>query len=190
MLPTTAAADIRTSWRKVRLWCLNGTIVLLLALMILQGMPLNMNAANGGARYIADWLGIGHETWNMYAPEPDRQNHRLTAEIMSDDSHVLATWSTPRWTDLSPVERFRQHRWTEYFDHVWMNDHNACWRVLAQHIYRTTKVPYEGEGNQPRQVRLIRESHLLAEPTGNRWPKPMPPTDYNDSWILSIEPLP
>ena len=191
-MPTvkSAAADLLAEWRKVRLWLVNGAIVLLLFLMILQGMPLNMNEAVGGARYIADWLGIGHETWSMFAPEPDRQNHRLTAEIMSDDSHVLATWSTPHWPDWSPLERFRKHRWTEYYDNVWMENNRACWPVLARHIYRTTKIPYEGDDNQPRQVRLIRESNLLPEPTGTRWPKAVPPKEYNDSWILSIEPLP
>ena len=183
------AAGFHVDWRKVRLWVVNGFIVLLLAIMILQGMPLNMNAAIGGARYTAAWLGISHENWSMYAPEPDRQNHRLTAEIMSDDNHVLATWSTPHWPDWSPLTRFRKHRWTEYYDNVWMNDNSACWPFLARHIYRTSKLPYTGE-DKPRQVRIIRESNLLPEPTGSRWPKAAPPEAYNDSWILSIEPLP
>jgi hypothetical protein len=168
---------------------INGGIVLLLGLMVLQGMPLNMNAANGGARYIADWLGIGHETWNLYAPEPDRQNHRLTAEIMSDENYVLAHWSSPHWPDLSPAQRFRMHRWTEYYDNVWMNDHSACWSPLSRHIYRTAKIP-PAEDNQPRQVRLIREWNFLPEPKGDRWPKPVPPETYTDSHVLHIEPLP
>jgi hypothetical protein len=185
-----STADCWALGRKVRLAFINGMIALLLVLMVLQGMPLNMNAVVVKARYVADWLGIGHGGWNMFAPEPDRQNHRLTAEVMADDSYVLVTWSSPYWPELSPLTRFRMHRWSEYFDHVWMNDNSACWPVLARYVANTAKIPYEGDDNRPRQVRLIRESHILPEPTGSRWPKPQPPAEYNDSWILSIEPLP
>lgn len=185
---TSTTAAWHVEWRRVQLWLVNGLIGLLLGLMILQGLPLNMNASIGGARYIADWLGIGHDSWGMFAPEPDRQNHRLIAEITSDDNHVLATWSTPYWPDWSPTRRFRKHRWTEFYDNVWTNDNSACWPVLARHIYRTTKFPPGGE-NQPRQVRIIRESNLLPEPQGTRWPKAVPPAAYSDNYVLHIEPL-
>lgn len=190
-MPTIdVAAATRLDWRKVRTWVVNGTIVLLLALMILQGMPLNMNAAIGGARYTADWLGIGHDSWGMFAPEVDRQNHRLIGEIMADDGHVIVRWSTPHWPDGSTLQRFRKHRWTEYYDNVWMENNQAGWPFLARHIYRTAEIPYEGEDNQPRQVRLIKEYNWFPEPKGDRWPKAEPPEAYDQSWVLKTEPLP
>ncbi len=168
----------------------NGLIGLVLALMLLQGLPLNMQAATNSARYLGDWLGIGHETWNMYAPDPDRQNHRLTAEIMSSDEHVIASWSTPKWPMLSAAERFRLHRWSEYYDHVWMNNNADCWPALARHVVNTTPRQSSPDVEPPRQVRLIAETKLLKAPEGNTWPAPIPPEGYDDRWVLKIEPLP
>gem|GEM_PF-6554765 len=189
-MPTPPTATGRSDhWLQLRRRCINGMAAILFALMVLQGMPLNINAASYAARWLCDWVGAGHYGWSMFAPDPDRQNHRISAEIMDSDDHVLATWSMPRWPEHSSLVRFRQHRWNEYYDNVWMNHHSRCWPALAQHIVRTTK---RSPGNEaaPKQVRLIAETKTLSIPSGSRWPKPGPPEGYDDRWVLSIEPLP
>lgn len=188
IMPTRSALP-QNRWLLIRRVGVNCCVAFLIGLMLLQGLPLNMNAATSGAKWIGDWLGVGHLGWSMFAPFPDRQNHRVTAEIMDTDDHVLQTWSMPRWPDHSSAERFRKHRWAEYYDNVWMNHNSNCWPALAQHIVRTSKLP-PGLEAPPRQVRLIAETKTLPEPKGNRWPKPGPPEGYDDRWVLSIEPLP
>ena len=180
----------------LRRWIQNIAIIALLCLMVLQGMPLNMNAANYSARWLADWMGCGHGGWGMFAPEPDRTNHRVSAEIMDSDDHVLATWTMPSWKKQTSLQRFRNHRWNEYYDNVWLNHHAGCWPKLAEHIVRTTKLPPVSEA-PPQQVRLIAETKFLTDPRGKpgdpppaRWPKPVPPEGYDDRWVLSIEQLP
>lgn len=187
LMPTHSALQNR--WLLIRRVGVNVFVAFLLGLMCLQGLPLNMNAATNSAKWLGDWLGVGHLGWSMFAPFPDRQNHRVTAEIMDSDDHVLQTWAMPRWPDHSAAERFRKHRWAEYYDNVWMNNNSNCWPALAQHIVRTSKLP-RGLEAPPRQVRLIAETKTLPEPKGNHWPKPGPPEGYDDRWVLSIEPLP
>lgn len=161
-----------------------------LGVMLLQGLPLNMPAATNGTRWAADWLGIGHPPWNMYAPVPDRQNNRLAAEIMNDEDQVIAHWSAPEWEKLSAGRRFSLHRWSEYYDHVWTIDNAHCWPALAQHINNRALKPDQAANGSARQVRLIMQQQLLAPPAGNRWPPPVPPEGYDERWVLSNEPLP
>ncbi|WP_425614730.1 hypothetical protein NA78x_004605 [Anatilimnocola sp. NA78] len=177
------------SMTKARTMAGNLVIVFLLVLMLQQGMPLAMPAATLHARYAADWLGIGHQPWNMYAPTPDQQNHRLSAQIMSSNEHVIATWHSPAWRDKSTWQRFWGHRWTEYYDNIWMNHHADLWPALAQHVVRDAKLKYSPD-DLPRQVKLIAETKSLSSPSGSRWPAPIPPEDYDDNWVLAIEPLP
>lgn len=175
-------------WRQWRRRGVSCVVAFLFLLMVLQGMPLNMNAATYAAHWLADWMGAGHYSWSMFAPNPDAQNHRISAEIMDSDDHVLAHWSMPRWPEHSSAYRFRKHRWAEYYDNVWRNNNQRCWPALAQHIVRTSKLP-PGNEAPPQSVKLIAETKTLAEPKGNRWPKPGPPEGYDDRWVLSNEPL-
>lgn len=180
----------RTTLTKVRTVLLNGFISVLLVLMLLQGLPLNMPAATVHCRYVADWIGIGHQPWNMYAPFPDSQNHRLTAQLMSSDEHVVATWTSPEWRKQSTYERFWGHRWAEYYDHVWMNHNADLWPALAQHIVKETPLESSEDPEPLKQVKLIAETKSLSPPAGAHWPRPIPPEGYDDNWVLSIEPLP
>jgi hypothetical protein len=173
-------------WPRCKRWLVNGLIVLLLGFAIVQGMPLKMQAATNRVRWLADLVGIGHEEWNMYAPSPDRQNHRVSAEVLSSFEHVAGRWSMPNWRGLSTAERFRLHRWSEYYDHVWLNYNSLCWPALAQRVVRETNVPPDEE---LRQVKLMVESKSFPPPTGNRWPPPVPPDGYDDKWVLWIEQL-
>ncbi|QDU29154.1 hypothetical protein ETAA8_42610 [Anatilimnocola aggregata] len=178
----------------LRYAAINGLIAVFILLMVLQGMPLNMPAATVHARLTADWLGIGSGAWDMYAPVPDRQNHRLSAELMSSESHVVARWSSPEWRKQSAYQRFWGHRWAEYYDNVWGNNNAALWPALAQHVadqHAVNSALGKVQDDEPlRQVKLIAETKGLAPPAGERWPKPVPPEGYDDNWVLSIEPLP
>jgi hypothetical protein len=176
--------------RRLANWLTNGLILMALGLMLLQGLPLNMPGATLRARYLADWLGIGHQPWDMYAPVPDSQNHRIVAELLDGNDHVVARWHSPEWRKQAAMQRFWGHRWTEYYDNVWWNSNDYLWNRLAQHVAAETRIqPYDPD-QRPTQVKLIAEVQSLAAPVGNRWPRPVPPDDYNDNWVLSIEPLP
>ncbi|WP_254507807.1 hypothetical protein [Anatilimnocola floriformis] len=185
---TAEPSQTAQRWLRLRRRGVCGLVVFLVALMVLQGAPLNINAASYAARWLADWMGAGHYGWSMFAPTPDAQNHRISAEIMDSDDHVLAKWSMPHWPEHSSATRFRKHRWAEYYDNVWMNSNNRCWPALAQHIVNTAKLPPGGEA-PPKFVKLIAETKTLPAPTGNRWPKPGAPEGYDDRWVLSNEPL-
>ena len=197
IMPTQPAAAMHRDWLvRLRRRCVNVLVGILFLMMLLQGMPLNMNAATNGVKWLGDWVGAGHYGWSMFAPDPDRQNHRISAEVMDSDDHVLAEWKMPDWRELSSAERFRLHRWNEYYDNVWMNQNNRCWPALAQHVVRSTKLPPALEA-PPQQVRLIAETKTIphprskpGEPPAKRWPKPGPPEGYDDRWVLSIEQLP
>jgi len=176
-------------WHRARRWLANGLIVLLLGGALIQGLPLKLAATSNRVHWIADWAGIGHEEWNMFAPEPDHQNHRVTAEVMSSFEHVAGHWSMPRWRELSLAEHFRQHRWNEYYDHVWLNNNQVCWPALAQHALRNAKYETSPAEEPPKQVKLLVESVTFPVPTGDRWPPPIAPEKFDDKWVLWIEQL-
>jgi hypothetical protein len=170
-------------------WLINGLIGLLILFATVQGVPLKMNAAINRVRWVADLAGIGHQEWNMFAPVPDHQNHRLSAEIMSSFEHVAGQWTMPNWREYPPTRRFWMHRWSEYYDHVWANHNTVCWPALAQHALRSAKYSQAADDEPPRQVKLMVETVTFPRPSGDRWPPPVPPHTYDDKWILWIEQL-
>lgn len=183
-----------TTWSlilsRVRAWGVNTLIVLLVVAMLAQSLPLNMPATTLRVRYLADWIGIGHPPWDLYAPVPDHQNHRISAELIAGDDHVIARWHSPEWRKQSAAKRFCQHRWTEYYDNIWGINNAPLWPSLARYIVASTpQRPFDPD-ERPTQVKLIAETRVLSDPQGNRWPAPVPPEGYGDNWVLSIEPLP
>jgi hypothetical protein len=176
-------------WQRGRRWLVNALIVLLVAFMLIQGLPLKLSATSNRVHWLADWVGIGHEEWNMFAPMPDHQNHRVTAEVMSSFEHVAGRWSMPNWREFSTAERFRLHRWNEYYDHVWMNNNQVCWPALALHALRNAKYETSLTEDPPKQVKLMVETVTFPLPTGTRWPPPVPPEKFDDKWVLWIEQL-
>jgi hypothetical protein len=115
-----------------------------------------------------DKLGLWQGSWELFAPEPLRINTAIRADIKLADGTVL------KWTSQNPAtyslwEKFRNFRWSEYYDTVRLDDYGDAWPPLADWIAKD----YGSENNRVIRVRLYRSWVMLNEQTlANKEPFP------------------
>lgn len=106
-----------------------------------------------------DVTGLWQGTWQLFAPEPDKIDVRVTAEISYADGSTR-TWQSPDWRDTSSWQKFVNFRAMEYFDNVRDDDNAAAWGSLADFLART--VPAAGGSSiKPTKVKLARSWSLV-----------------------------
>ncbi len=106
-----------------------------------------------------DVTGLWQGTWQLFAPEADKIDIRVTAEIRYADGSTRS-WKSPDWRDLSRWQRFVNFREMEYYDAVRRNQNSPAWASLADYLART--VPAEGGSSiKPTKVTLARHWSLV-----------------------------
>lgn len=152
-------------WARLKRWTANGVIVVILALLIGDQMPLVPDRVRGWIVPVVNRLGIGQGPWSMFAP-PDRVNHRLRAEITLRDGRLL-TQPIADVQSLSPWQRFVGHRHSEYADNaiVTGRQYADVWDHLADHLARE----HASEGGGVAQVRIIVELSPVPPPGSGPW---------------------
>ena len=121
---------------------------------------------------ILDATGTWTGPWLMFAPEPDRTNHRIRAEIEYHDGRQVV-WRSPEWPELSCWRRFWLSRELEYVDALGgIADRSpeklALWSVLADHLAREQRTNLEPAG-APQSIRFIVEEAFIANPRVEGW---------------------
>ncbi|MES2920416.1 MAG: hypothetical protein V4819_02650 [Verrucomicrobiota bacterium] len=101
-----------------------------------------------------DVTGLWQGTWQLFAPNPDKIDIRMTAEITYADGSTRS-WESPDWRDMSSGQKFVNFRAMEYFDNVRRNDNSAAWGSLADYLARTIPAP-GGFSIRPTKVKLAR----------------------------------
>ncbi len=166
-----------SSWRRKGV---NILIAALLFAMLVQSIP-GLDVLGGATvDKVTQSLGVWQAHWNMFAPNPDRSNHRIQIEItyQNGKKHV---WNSPDWPKLSNSERFLNVRMVKWFDNLPETEpaRRSFTRYIAEK-YRDSPAPED----RPRSVRIIIKSHRFENPTGDRWPNRREPYELDDQYVL------
>ncbi len=112
-------------------------------------------------RRLKDWVhpflsatGLWQGSWQLFAPEVDKIDVRVTAEISYADGSVR-TWTSPDWRDMSAWEKFIHFREMEYFDSVRRDMNSGAWESLADFLARNVSAPGDSLA-KPTNIKLSR----------------------------------
>ena len=106
--------------------------------------------------------GLWQGPWRLYAPDVDDINLRLAAEIHFTDAAV-ASWSSPEWTEVSAVGKFRRARMMNYLNWILVADRDVEWDALCAYLARTTPHP-NGATAKVESVSLILRGARIPDP--------------------------
>lgn len=112
-----------------------------------------------------DVTGLWQGGWQLFAPEPDKLNSSLTAELVFADGEKVFL-NSPKWRELSAWQRLVRFREAEFVDGI-TTDWNSCaWPTYADYLRRTTPHP-NNKDLKATEVLLIRN-----------WVDIMPPNSF------------
>jgi hypothetical protein len=136
-------------------------ILAVAALIAIDATPTTCALHEGlkeGIDPLTDMTGLWQGSWQLFAPNVDKQNVRVEAEVLFSDG-TRARWRSPDWPRLSGWQRFVLFRHQEYYDNIRLERNRAVWPTLAQHIARTL-TPVQGEARAVRVTLLRRWSNI------------------------------
>lgn len=128
---------------------------------------------------VMDVTGLWQGPWNLFAPDVDKVNVRVSAEIVFSNGRKTF-WRSPDWERLSGWERFVAFRHQEYVDGVRLDDNAGAWTPLARYLART--VAPRGDG-RPTRVSLTRHWAEIPRPEAHPLPA-RPYTVFADSYVF------
>lgn len=134
-----------------------------------------------------DVTGLWMGGWQLFAPEPDKVNSYISAEVRFADDRATFIRS-PQWRKLSVLERFLNFREAEYFDHIRLDSNAAAWPALCEHWGNTTEHP---DGLDIPAKAIIVKRHWVVIPKPNKknlLQFPNPPT-CNRQYIIYAKEL-
>jgi hypothetical protein len=155
-------------------------IVGAIALFSIEGLPdlgpfhVRLRAAIRPLLYrTCTWTG----SWGFYAPDVDKTNTRVSAEILFDDGTV-SSWEQPDWPSLSGWQRFVRFKQLEYFDNVRLDTSRDAWPGLARALAAEAEAQRASSGGGARVVRVdLTRAWADIPPPG---PSGAPPGAYQD----------
>jgi hypothetical protein len=106
--------------------------------------------------------GLWQGPWRLYAPDVDKDNLRLKADLVFADQ-ATATWSSPDWSQLSPLQKFRHAREINYYNAILLADRQTAWDALCAYLARTVPHP-EGKAIAVVQVTLSLRGAKIPPP--------------------------
>ena len=109
---------------------------------------------------ILDIGGLWQGRWELFAPGPSQVNTALTAEIKLKDGTV-SHWSSPNPRDWDTWEKFRNFRWSEYFDTIRLDAYSDGWPAFTDWLVRDL----QEEGMEVVEIDLYRHLLLLDKDT-------------------------
>src|ERR1043166_4438597 len=84
--------------------------------------------------------GLWQGPWRLYAPDVDKDNLRLKADLVFADQAV-ATWSSPDWSQVSAPGKFRLARHINSYNAILLADREPAWDALCAYLARTVPHP-------------------------------------------------
>jgi hypothetical protein len=86
---------------------------------------------------LLDATGLWQGDWRLFAPEPRKVNVYVSATFIADG--VSLDWYSPRWTELSVVEKFFHVRHMKFYDAIRLDENRVAWSAFAD--YRLAQLP-------------------------------------------------
>ena len=112
------------------------------------------------------------QSWNMFAPYPDKLDVTLEARILYADGETRS-WYFPRMASMGYVRRYQEQRWRKIVEVATHGSTQVLWGSLARYAARVND--YDSQ-NRPVSVALFTHSRQIPAPG-----LPLPP--------LEVQPL-
>lgn len=129
------------------------------------------------------WIG----GWQLFAPEPDKVNSYLSAEVRFADGKA-AFIRSPQWRSLSASERFLNFRKAEYFDKIRLDNNAPAWPALCEYWGKTTDHP-DGLDIKAKEIILKRNWVVIPKPTPENLIQFPTPPKCNRNYIIYAKEL-
>jgi hypothetical protein len=172
---------------RIRLWAINTFIAAILAIVAIDALPQSPTALRVLIQPLVFAAGIVQGPWNLFAPEPDRVNRRMRAEIAYADG-TKVEWSTPAWRERSAQEMFLIHRQRSWWDRMISPDYASAWEPTCRYLARRNR-PNESVEIAGAKVRLIYHEAPVPPAEAKPWPSFRAPVPFDDGWLLTSETL-
>jgi hypothetical protein len=151
----------------LKTWFTNSLIALSLVLLLVQTCPGVPYWLSWRPQVLADATGTWQVKWNMFSPDPDRQNHRIRALIEYHDGEVVH-WQSPEWPDQSNWERFVGHRRSGYINAVQLPQFKEALPGLAHWLARTHR-HNDTQLGRPKLVQIFVDYYDIPDPRLRGW---------------------
>jgi hypothetical protein len=171
----------------LRLYAINALIAVILLIVVIDMLPQSPSAVRLAMMPISTRLGINQGQWTLFAPEPDRVNTRLKAEITYRDDE-RRQWIGPDWRAVSAWEKWTGHRRREWFDHIALQTGAPAWEPWCRYLARTQRPDLE-YADHGAEVRVIYREASIPPAECRPWPSIREPAKFDDGWVLTIEKL-
>lgn len=109
-----------------------------------------------------DVTGLWQGGWTLFAPDPDKINVAVQADITFSDGRET-TWRSPVWRSMSTWQRFLRFREAEFIDNVRRDGNSCVWPSFANYLGRNVSHPDNPE-LKPTKIVLTRDWFLIPPP--------------------------
>jgi hypothetical protein len=157
-------------------------IVGFLALALIDGLPATgtyHQRAKDAVDPLLDAAGLW-QNWQLFAPDVDKINVRVSAELLLDDGSTLR-FRSPDWHLMPAWRRFLEFRHMEYFDNIRLDVNSGGWDGLASFLARTTPVP---PGRSVDVVTLTREWAEVPPPQPATFVPAVPYVNFHGRFLF------
>jgi hypothetical protein len=151
----------------------NMLIALWLLLVVSDVSGLSPAPVRRRLDYLLHMMGVWQGRWSMFAPEPDRSNHRLCI-VLRDAAGQERAWHSPEWKQQHWRQRFLGSRWTEYIDNL--PDNEAAWPAVLD--YMATLTARREPTFRVHEAVLLEKSMLIPAPDAHHWPR----YEFREAW--------
>lgn len=184
--PPTTSPALRAPLAKLRLFAINAFIVAFLLALAIDVLPQSPLALRLKLQRWLVPLGLAQGPWNLFAPEPDRTNIRLRAEITYRDGQRIR-WTAPTWREQSAAAMWAGHRRHEWLDHIVTQEAAPVWGNWCRHLAREQR-PDLPDADRGATVRVIYQLGTIPAAELRPWRSIREPTQYeDDELVLTIE---
>jgi hypothetical protein len=166
---------------------LNLFLATILLVVIIDTLPQAPPALHTAVKPLVELLAIHQGPWALFAPNPDKTNTRLLAEITYRDGEERI-WHSLNWTNASAWDKWTKHRHLEWFDHVPNYKHARLYEAWSRHIAREAR-PDLASADQGAEVRIIVAQAEIPPASERPWKSFREPRPFDDRWVLTIEQL-
>jgi hypothetical protein len=173
------------SFQRARLFIVNTFIAAVLLILVIDTLPQSPFAMHIAIRPLLIRLGIHQGAWTLFAPDPDRMNTRLRAEITYRDGE-RRKWIGPDWRRRSAWETWVGHRRFEWLDHIATQNGAPAWEPWCRYLARSQR-PELKDADRGAEVRVIYHEAAVPPADQRPWRSIGEPMEFDEGWVLTIE---
>lgn len=173
---------------RLRRYATNAFIAVILVIIAIDITPQSPGALSAAIAPLAARLGINQGPWALFAPEPDRVNTVLKAEITYRDGEKRE-WLGPDWRKVSAWKKWVGHRHREWYDHMATQAASSAWEPWCRHLAREMR-PDLAHADRGAEVRVIYREATIPAAELRPWNSFHTPIEFDDGWVLTIEKFP